>query len=64
MPENVEPIPNQGPFDASSETAAQTNSKVVRSTDLFEGRRELLIVHEGEAYRLRITRNNKLILQK
>jgi hemin uptake protein HemP len=28
------------------------------------GRREILIEHEGVRYRLRITRRNKLILQK
>lgn len=37
---------------------------IVLSEVLFEGRRELWIEHEGEHYRLRITRRNKLILQK
>lgn len=31
---------------------------------LFDGRREVLIVHNGEEYRLRITRQEKLILTK
>jgi len=31
---------------------------------LFEGRREVVIVHNGEEYRLRITRQDKLILTK
>jgi hemin uptake protein HemP len=31
---------------------------------LFGGQRELHIVHKGEAYRLRITRQDKLILTK
>ncbi|WP_460028124.1 hemin uptake protein HemP [Methyloparacoccus murrellii] len=31
---------------------------------LFGKRQEIVIVHDGEAYRLRITRNNKLILTK
>lgn len=31
---------------------------------LFAGRREVIIVHRGEEYRLRITRQEKLILTK
>jgi hemin uptake protein HemP len=31
---------------------------------LFDGQRELRIVHKGETYRLRITRQDKLILTK
>lgn len=36
----------------------------VRSESLFQGQRELHIQHAGEQYRLRITRNGKLILTK
>jgi hemin uptake protein HemP len=31
---------------------------------LFRGRQEVLITHNGDIYRLRITRNGKLILTK
>jgi hemin uptake protein HemP len=34
------------------------------SERLFDGRRELIIVHQGGEYRLRITRQGKLILTK
>lgn len=34
------------------------------SADLFQGRTELLIRHRGEQYRLRVTRQDKLILTK
>jgi hemin uptake protein HemP len=34
------------------------------SDSLFAGQRELIIVHRGEEYRLRITRQEKLILTK
>lgn len=34
------------------------------SKDLLQGRREVLIEHEAELYRLRVTRNGKLILHK
>ena len=36
--------------------------KRVRSPDLFAGGAEVLIEHEGREYRLRVTRNGKLIL--
>jgi hemin uptake protein HemP len=35
-----------------------------RSEELLRGAKEVLILHEGELYRLRCTRNGKLILQK
>lgn len=31
---------------------------------LFQGRQEIVIDHKGEGYRLRITKNDKLILTK
>lgn len=38
---------------------------VIPSDTLFRpDRREVLILHEGHAYRLRLTRQNKLILTK
>ncbi len=39
-------------------------SHTINSTELLGGRREVQIVHGGEIYRLLVTRNNKLILQK
>ncbi len=36
----------------------------IDSLHLLQGRRELLIRHGGECYRLRHTRNDKLILTK
>lgn len=36
----------------------------IQSTDLFRGAQELEIEHVGEIYRLRLTRNGKLILNK
>ena len=34
------------------------------SEGLLQGQKEILIRHESEVYRLRVTRNGKLILQK
>lgn len=36
----------------------------LHSPSLFGDRREVVIVHNGEEYRLRITRQDKLILTK
>ncbi len=38
--------------------------RVLRSEDLLDGAREVTILHGGEAYRLRLTSNEKLILTK
>jgi hemin uptake protein HemP len=36
----------------------------IESAALFDGAREIVIVHQKEEYSLRITRNGKLILTK
>ncbi len=36
----------------------------LQSRDLFCGERQIVIVHRGEEYRLRITKSEKLILTK
>ena len=36
----------------------------VSTTDLMHGSRQLILLHEGEAYILRITKTGKLILTK
>jgi hemin uptake protein HemP len=38
--------------------------RAVRSDELLHGRREIVIVHHDEEYRLRVTRAGKLILTK
>lgn len=43
---------------------APPSARTVRSEDLFAGQRVVLIQHAGEEYRLMITRNDRLILQK
>lgn len=37
---------------------------VWHTRDLFQGRREIVIHHDGQEYRLRITQQNKLTLTK
>jgi len=36
----------------------------IAASTLFQGQQQALIEHEGEIYRLVLTRNNKLLLQK
>lgn len=38
--------------------------RAMRSEEILQGHKEVRIVHEGEVYRLLVTRNGKLILQK
>lgn len=37
---------------------------IIESSDLFADRNEVKIYHDGEVYRLRLTKNGKLILNK
>jgi len=41
-----------------------TDARTATSEELLQGSRMLRIVHGNETYRLMLTRNNKLILQK
>jgi hemin uptake protein HemP len=54
------PIP---PTPAAS-APPPTEPRSVESTELFQGARVVEITHAGETYRLLLTRNNRLILQK
>ena len=49
---------------AVTPSGERTVELVYGSTDLFRGRDELVIEHDGARYRLRITRQGKLILNK
>ena len=46
------------------EPAPSMTERQLPSAALFQGRREIIIVHRGQEYRLRITRADKLILTK
>lgn len=49
---------------AAVEEATSGSAARVTSSDLFRGRREVVIVHHGAEYRLHITKADKLILTK
>ncbi|MEL7298213.1 MAG: hemin uptake protein HemP [Pseudomonadota bacterium] len=48
----------------SSNAESRKRPREIDSDALFQGSREVVIRFQGETYRLRITRNNKLILTK
>lgn len=56
---NPDPRPPQGPASPSV-----SQERVISSEELLLGDQEIIIDHQGERYRLRLTRNGKLILQK
>ena len=61
-------LPFDMPLDASQDKKpvhlALDRKPPINSAHLFEAGDEVLISHEGEQYRLRRTRNGKLILTK
>jgi hemin uptake protein HemP len=59
MPEKSDRPPQQ-----SDPSKAAPEPRVLNAEELFRGAREICIELDGTRYRLRITRRNKLILQK
>jgi len=47
-----------------NEASAPVPANTIQADNLFQGHRQVLIEHDGEIYRLVLTRNNKLLLQK
>ncbi len=60
------PLPERAPTPAIYPAAANSDSTplLLTSEELFRGQREILIRHAGAIYRLRVTQNGKLILNK
>ncbi len=52
------------PRRAQSTTVGPQRGPRLKSEDLFRGTHELVIEHQGQEYRPRLTRNDKLILNK
>ena len=52
------------PVETVAELAAGGSVIRIASADVFRGRREVVIVHRGQEYRLHITKADKLILTK
>ena len=52
------------PISGNTDFYGEFTKKCIRSEDLLQGDREVVILHNQELYRLLVTKNNKLILQK
>jgi hemin uptake protein HemP len=62
--QEAEPHKQDARLERRSDHEACSIASVIDSHSLFRGRQEVCIVHNGETYRLRVTRNGKLILNK
>lgn len=49
---------------APAPQAATESIRVIESADIFRGQSEIMIRHQGLLYRMKITRQGKLILNK
>ncbi len=56
--------PRPADDDSAADLPATVAERVWNSAELLAGAQEVCIDHGGETYRLRLTRNGKLILQK
>ena len=57
-------VPPQTTHAARTDEPSGVPPQIVDSTTLLAGRRELIIRHGEDTYRLRLTASNKLILTK
>jgi len=57
-------LPNLAPMRSDFSTPVQKDIRVFGSDILFDGTNEVGIEHAGSLYRLKITRQGKLILNK
>lgn len=55
---------NNGDTESTSRRVSERSVSVISSEDLLAGRLEVMIEHNGDLYRLRHTRQGKLILTK
>jgi hemin uptake protein HemP len=59
-----EKSPSQAALPRTSSEGCGACCRELSSEEIFAGSRAITITHDGVRYRLLITRNNKLILQK
>ena len=65
MPDSADVRPQTPALEDLTHPPPKSPAEVVLRTDeLFVERTEIVIVHKGERYRLRLTKRGKLILQK
>ena len=59
-----DPLPSHSRTTGSAISDSKPSPGAVSAELLFRGAKEIVIRHQGDDYRLRITRNDKLILTK
>ena len=59
-----DPIPHHSRTAGAATIDAKPSPGAFSAELLFRGAKEIVIRHQGDDYRLRITRNDKLILTK
>lgn len=64
MPTNPTSSNPAGNAQCTPDRPANPSDESIESSDLFKGRREIIIRHNNDRYILRITRQGKLILNK
>ncbi|ASY69968.1 hemin uptake protein HemP [Sinorhizobium fredii] len=64
LAETVTPNDPDTPQSSPAPRATHRSQPIVDSHELFRGASEILISHDGAIYRMRITRQGKLILNK
>lgn len=63
-PSTLEAEMDHNPRPSNDSDQSDSTLKEYESSELLHGAKEILIRHAGEVYRLRLTKNDKLILQK
>lgn len=56
--------PGKQSTERASSGEKPTAIRSIHSEELLQGERQVVILHHGETYRLLVTRNDKLLLQK
>jgi len=51
-------------YEPSTSPVSSPQRKRITTVDLMQGAREIIVLHQGEEYLLRITKSGKLILTK
>jgi hemin uptake protein HemP len=64
MTMEVAPVPQPDIPHAAPSAAVSPTPRTLSSAEILQGEKKVLITHGEEIYRLLVTRNDKLILQK
>jgi hemin uptake protein HemP len=64
MTMEVAPVPQPDIPRAEPSAAVSPTPRTLSSPEILQGEKKVLITHGEEIYRLLVTRNDKLILQK